>query len=94
MFQGKYFDSGDYNMAKSTHGKVNAPTGKAIPTPETLPNRKLSHTKQSNLIEGTSPPSHSTPEERGMVESEEHKAKQAVIEEHLAQQVVVEEQRD
>jgi len=77
----KYFDSGDYNMAKSTHGKINVPTGKAIPTPENVPCRKVSSSKQSNLIEGTSPPSHSTPEEKGMVESEEHKAKHLVIDE-------------
>lgn len=77
---GKYFDSGDYNMAKSAHDKTN-PIGKAIPTPESLPSRKLSHSKQSNLIDGTSAPAHSTPEEKGMVESEEHKAKHTVIEE-------------
>lgn len=75
----KYFDSGDYNMAKSTHGRVNVPTGKAIPTPETLPHRKLSSTKQSNLVEGTSPPPNASPEEKGMVE--QHKAKQQITDE-------------
>lgn len=76
----KYFDSGDYNMAKGSHGR-SVPTGKAIPTPENLPQRKISSTKQSNLIEGTSPPQNASPEEKGMVEvGEQHKAKQQITE--------------
>jgi len=46
----KYFDSGDYNMAKAKGQKSRAalpvvaqlPTGDAIPTPEDLPTRKTS----------------------------------------------------
>jgi len=47
----KYFDSGDYNMAKAKGQKTRAaalpvvaqlPTGDAIPTPEDLPTRKTS----------------------------------------------------
>ncbi|XP_066936934.1 cAMP-regulated phosphoprotein 19-like [Clytia hemisphaerica] len=76
----KYFDSGDYNMAKSTHGR-NVPTGKAIPTPENLPQRKISSTKQSNLIEGgTSPPQSALPEEKAVTEGEQHKSKQHITE--------------
>lgn len=51
-FQQKYFDSGDYQMAKQTTGigkTRQAPqavlafgTGEAIPTPETVPARKTS----------------------------------------------------
>lgn len=55
--QTKYFDSGDYNMAKAKTGSSKAqlpiapgqkllipdqPTGDAIPTPETVPHRKSS----------------------------------------------------
>jgi hypothetical protein len=51
----KYFDSGDYNMAKAKTGSSTAkpvgpgqkillpgPTGDAIPTPETVPHKKVS----------------------------------------------------
>jgi len=83
----KYFDSGDYNMAKSAHGRVGVPTGKAIPTPDSLPQRKLSSTKQSNLLEGTSPPveeggvAAAPCEEKGLAEGgEQHKAKQQITE--------------
>lgn len=46
----KYFDSGDYNMARAQGQKPRAalpvvsqlPTGDAIPTPEDLPTRKTS----------------------------------------------------
>jgi len=68
-------------MAKSTQSKNNAPTGKAIPTPESLPHRKVSSTKQSNLIAGLNPPASASPEEKGMLESEENKTKQQVTEE-------------
>jgi hypothetical protein len=52
----KYFDSGDYNMAKAKTGATNkpsvvsgptaktilpGPTGDAIPTPETVPHKKV-----------------------------------------------------
>lgn len=51
LFQQKYFDSGDYQMAKQKIGGVNKQplkvagsyaTGEAIPTPETVPARKTS----------------------------------------------------
>jgi len=50
-FQQKYFDSGDYQMAKqkSTAKPKPAgvlPTGDAIPTPETVPQRKTSIIQQ------------------------------------------------
>lgn len=43
----KYFDSGDYQMAKQKGGGTkslfaNKPIGEAIPTPETVPARKTS----------------------------------------------------
>lgn len=44
----KYFDSGDYQMAKQKGGGIKqvfankVPTGEAIPTPETVPARKTS----------------------------------------------------
>lgn len=47
-FQQKYFDSGDYQMAKQKGGGVKqvfankVPTGDAIPTPESVPQRKTS----------------------------------------------------
>lgn len=52
-FQQKFFDSGDYQMAKQRPGNLAAPfkapaapaklpTGDAIPTPETVPLRKTS----------------------------------------------------
>jgi len=80
----KYFDSGDYNMAKSATGKSNvaADTGKAIPTPDSLPRRKVSSSKQSNLIEGMSPPAESVLEEKLSSEGDsEHKAKQLITDE-------------
>lgn len=81
----KYFDSGDYNMAKSNHGRIGVPIGKTIPTPESLPHRKLSSTKQSNLLGGTSPPTEGeldaiTPEEKSSTEGgeQQQKAKQQI----------------
>lgn len=52
----KYFDSGDYNMAKAKGQKrsvpvVPQPTGEAIPTPDNLPTRKTSLV-QSKLAAG------------------------------------------
>lgn len=48
-FQQKFFDSGDYNMARQKQAPRNAPaaipgygTGETIPTPETVPVRKTS----------------------------------------------------
>lgn len=44
----KYFDSGDYNMARAQKARAalpvvtQVPTGDAIPTPEDLPTRKTS----------------------------------------------------
>jgi len=57
----KYFDSGDYNMAKAKMGTSTKPvpagqklllpgsTGDAIPTPDTVPQRKTSIIQQSKL---------------------------------------------
>ncbi|XP_076354591.1 endosulfine alpha isoform X2 [Tachypleus tridentatus] len=50
LHKGKYFDSGDYNMAKAKSQKARVPaapivresTGDAIPTPDVLPTRKTS----------------------------------------------------
>ena len=72
-------------MAKSAHGRIGVPTGKAIPTPDSLPHRKLSSTKQSNLLEGASPPIEeggvAPMEEKGVAEGgEQHKAKQQITE--------------
>jgi len=59
--KGKYFDSGDYNMAKAKASKrtlptvtpqpMPQPTGEAIPTPDNLPTRKVSLV-QSKLAAG------------------------------------------
>lgn len=57
----KYFDSGDYNMAKAKVGSTKpligpgqkvvlpGPTGDAIPTPESVPHKKISNL-QSKLV--------------------------------------------
>lgn len=55
----KFFDSGDYQMAKQKMGGINKPplkvpgpifpTGDAIPTPETVPTRKTSLVQPSKL---------------------------------------------
>ncbi|KAJ8975670.1 hypothetical protein NQ317_003169 [Molorchus minor] len=57
----KFFDSGDYQMAKQKMGGINKPatkvpcptpfstTGEMIPTPETVPARKTSLVQQSKL---------------------------------------------
>ncbi|XP_019880966.1 cAMP-regulated phosphoprotein 19 isoform X2 [Aethina tumida] len=59
----KFFDSGDYQMAKQKIGGVNklpskptAPfaTGEAIPTPETVPARKTSIVQPSKLSSNVS----------------------------------------
>lgn len=70
-------------MAKTKN--ANVVTGKAIPTPDTLPQRKTSSTKQSNLLEtGTSPPVNVTAEEKARVDSkqtnDEQKTKQLITE--------------
>lgn len=50
----KYFDSGDYQMAKQKGGGVKqvfankVPTGGVIPTPETVPARKTSIVQPCN----------------------------------------------
>ena len=38
----KYFDSGDYNMAKTSNKRPPAGLGAAIPKPENIPHRKQS----------------------------------------------------
>ncbi|XP_025831206.1 alpha-endosulfine [Agrilus planipennis] len=57
----KFFDSGDYQMAKQKMGNINKPqlkvavpvnpyaTGDAIPTPETVPIRKTSIIQQTKF---------------------------------------------
>ncbi|XP_060522105.1 cAMP-regulated phosphoprotein 19 [Cylas formicarius] len=61
----KFFDSGDYQMAKQKMGGVNKqlikvpgpvpfPTGEAIPTPETVPARKTSIVQPSKLTSNVS----------------------------------------
>uniref|UniRef100_A0A182J054 Alpha-endosulfine n=1 Tax=Anopheles atroparvus TaxID=41427 RepID=A0A182J054_ANOAO len=53
----KYFDSGDYQMAKQKGGGVKqvfankVPTGEAIPTPETVPVRKTSIIQTCNKFQ-------------------------------------------
>lgn len=62
----KFFDSGDYQMAKQKMGGINKPaaklpgptpftaTGDAIPTPETIPVRKTSIVQPSKLTSNVS----------------------------------------
>ncbi|KAJ8933994.1 hypothetical protein NQ314_013629 [Rhamnusium bicolor] len=62
----KFFDSGDYQMAKQKKGGINKPaaklpgptpftaTGDAIPTPETIPARKTSLVQHSKLTSNVS----------------------------------------
>lgn len=48
----KYFDSGEYNMAKSNNRSgQNSLLGKAIPTPEAVAQRKHSTASKSNLVD-------------------------------------------
>lgn len=66
LIQVKYFDSGDYAMAKSekkvgpaaaaigNRGKLPVGVGKAIPTPDNIPHRKTS--VPSKLVEGQEQP--------------------------------------
>ncbi|KAL1497919.1 hypothetical protein ABEB36_008800 [Hypothenemus hampei] len=61
----KFFDSGDYQMAKQKMGGLNKPplkvpgpifpTGDAIPTPDTVPVRKTSINQPSKLAVATTP---------------------------------------
>ncbi|KOC68403.1 Alpha-endosulfine [Habropoda laboriosa] len=58
-FQQKYFDSGDYQMAKQKYTAKPKPagvlpTGDAIPTPETVPQRKTSIIQQKFNTTSTS----------------------------------------
>ncbi|XP_055855537.1 cAMP-regulated phosphoprotein 19 [Episyrphus balteatus] len=56
----KFFDSGDYQMAKQKGGSVKqvfankVSTGEAIPTPETVPARKTSIIQPCNKFQTTS----------------------------------------
>ncbi|XP_057304101.1 cAMP-regulated phosphoprotein 19-like [Hydractinia symbiolongicarpus] len=79
----KYFDSGDYNVAKSTKKKdATIVIGKAIPTPDNLPQRKPSCSKQSSLLEGDTPHPHPSDEkETPTVDSDEQKSNQVVMDE-------------
>ncbi|KAH8411091.1 hypothetical protein KR222_002362 [Zaprionus bogoriensis] len=60
LFQQKFFDSGDYQMAKQKGGGVKqvfankVTTGEAIPTPETVPARKTSIIQPCNKFPTTS----------------------------------------
>lgn len=59
IFQQKYFDSGDYQMAKQKYTAKPKPagvlpTGDAIPTPETVPQRKTSIIQQKFNTTSTS----------------------------------------
>ncbi|XP_055627364.1 cAMP-regulated phosphoprotein 19 [Toxorhynchites rutilus septentrionalis] len=55
----KYFDSGDYQMAKQKGGGVKqvfankVPTGEAIPTPESVPVRKTSIIQTCNKFQNS-----------------------------------------
>lgn len=55
--QQKYFDSGDYQMAKQKGGGVKqvfankVPTGEAIPTPDSVPLRKSSIIQPCNKFQ-------------------------------------------
>ncbi len=58
LSQVKYFDSGDYAMAKSTSKTGPNPLlGKAIPTPEAVTQRKHSTASKSRLVDGEHPTS-------------------------------------
>lgn len=51
----KYFDSGDYQMAKQKDGQskslfANKPTPGIIPTPESVPTKKMSVTAKPNMF--------------------------------------------
>lgn len=51
----KYFDSGDYQMAKQKDGQskslfANKPTPGIIPTPESVPTKKMSITPKPNIF--------------------------------------------
>lgn len=51
----KYFDSGDYQMAKQKDGQskslfANKPTPGIIPTPESVPTKKMSITAKPNIF--------------------------------------------
>ena len=59
FFQQKFFDSGDYQMAKQKSAAKPKPTGvlptgDAIPTPETVPQRKTSIIQQQKFNTSTS----------------------------------------
>jgi len=73
----KYFDSGDYNMLRSTKKKdATIVIGKAIPTAENLPQRKPSCSKPSSLLDGDTQSPHPTDEKVIAPESDEQISKQ------------------
>ena len=73
--QAKYFDSGDYNMAKSSKQKKDVAIGKVIPT-----ERKQSCSRLSSLVDGE-PPSPTQPEQKIEEQTdEERKSKLQVVE--------------
>jgi len=78
--QAKYFDSGDYNMAKSSKQKKDVVIGKVIPTVDQLPERKQSCSRLSSLVDGE-PLSPTQPEQKIDEQTdEEQKSKLQVVE--------------
>jgi hypothetical protein len=77
--QAKYFDSGDYNMAKSGKQKKDVVIGKAIPTVDQIPQRKQSCSRLSSLVDGE-PVSPTQPEQKIEEQTEEQKTKLQVVE--------------
>ena len=80
VFQAKYFDSGDYNMAKSGKQKKDVVIGKAIPTVDQLPQRKQSCSRLSSLVDGEGPPSPTQPDQKIEEQTDEQKTKLQVVE--------------
>jgi len=79
--QAKYFDSGDYNMAKSGKQKKDVVIGKAIPTVDQLPQRKQSCSRLSSLVDGEGgPPSPTQPDQKIEEQTDEQKTKLQVVE--------------
>ena len=78
--QAKYFDSGDYNMAKSGKQTKDVITGKAVPTVDQIPQKKQSCSRLSTLVDGK-PVSPTQPDQKIEEQTEEQKTKLQVVEE-------------
>lgn len=76
--QVKYFDSGDYNMAKGNQ-KKDVLIGKKIPTVDQIPTRKKSSSRLSSLVDGD-PVSAYKSQEKTEELPEEQKTKLHVVE--------------